>query len=135
MAIRQISAFIPNQEGALAEITEIFYKNDIDIRAITVYDTAEYCIMRCIVDDPDRAVVLLNAEGVPAKVSEVLAMDPKDEPGSLNKIFKLLGDNRINIDYTYAFFARKDDAQYFVLKVNNLKKAEEILRDYGVKVI
>ena len=135
MAIRQISAFIPNQEGALAEITEVFYQNGIDLRAITVYDTTEYGIMRCIVDDPDRAVVLLKAAGVVAKISEVLAIEPKDEIGSLNRIFKLLGDNIINIDYVYSFVARGDLPPYFVLKVNNIKKAEGLLADAGVKVI
>ena len=135
MAIRQISAFIPNHEGALAEITEIFYQNGIDLRAITVYDTSEYGIMRCIVDDSDRAVVLLKAEGVVAKVTEVLAIDPKDELGSLAGIFRLLGDNLINIDYIYSFMEKKDYSQYFVLKVNNIKRAEELLRENGVKVI
>jgi len=135
MAIRQISAFIPNTEGALADITEIFYENSIDLRAITVYDTTEYCILRCIVDDPDRAVVLLNAGGIVAKVSDVLAIDPKDEIGSLNKIFRLLGDNAVNIDYIYSFFVRKDEAQYFVMKVSDIKMAEELLRGAGVKVI
>lgn len=135
MAIRQISTFIPNQEGALADITEIFYKNGIDLRAITIYDTSEYGILRCIVADPERAVVLLNAEGIVAKVTDVLAIDPKDELGSLTKIFRLLGDNLINIEYIYSFLEKKDYAQYFVLKVNNIKKAEELLRANGVKVI
>lgn len=135
MAIRQISAFIPNQEGALADFTEILYKNGIDLRAITVNDTAEYGILRCIVAEPERAVTLLADEGVVAKVSEVIAIDPKDEIGSLSKIFRLLGDNLINIDYIYSFLERRDDAQYFVLKVNNIKKAEELLRASGIKVI
>jgi len=136
MAIKQISALIPNQEGALADLTEIFYKNGIDLRAITVNDTSEYGIMRCIVDDPNRATSLLAAEGIVAKLSEVLAIDPKDEVGSLFKIFRLLGDNGINIDYIYAFLERNDDdAQYFVMKVNNVEKAEELLIASGTKVI
>ena len=134
MAIRQISALIPNQEGALADLTEILYRNGIDLRAITVFDTSEYGILRCIVDDPDRAVVLLNSEGVVAKVTEVLAMNPKDEIGSLHRIFRLLGDNMINIDYIYAYYEKKDETQYFVIKVNNLKKAEELLKANGVRV-
>jgi len=135
MAIKQISALIPNHEGALADFTEILYKNGVDLRAITVYDTAEYGILRCVVDDPDRAASLLNSEGLVAKVSEVLAIDPKDEIGSLSKIFRMLGENLFNIDYIYSFLEKRDDAQYFVLKVNNTEKAEELLRANGVKVI
>ena len=135
MAIKQISALIPNQEGALADFTEVFFKNGIDLRAITIYDTAEYGILRCVVDDPDRAAELLAADGIVAKVSEVLAIDPKDELGSLSGIFRLLGDNLINIDYIYSFLEKRDDSQYFVLKVNNIEKAEELLRRNGIKVI
>jgi len=135
VAIRQLSAFVPNEAGALAEITEIFYRNGIDLRAITVYDTSEYGIVRCIVDDADRAIVLLQAEGVVSKISEVAAIDPADEPGSLARVFKLFGDHKINIDYIYSFVVRKNDSQYFVFKVDNISKAEDLLRENGIKVI
>lgn len=135
MAIRQMSVFIPNQEGALAEVTDILSQNGIDLRAITVYDTTEYGIMRCVVSDPDRAVVLLQAEGIVAKLSKVCCINPEDEPGSLSQIFKLLGENLINIDYIYSFVVRKNDDQYFVLKVNNVEKAEALLSESGVRVI
>ena len=135
MAIKQLSVFIPNQKGTLASLTTIFYERQIDIRAISVYDTAEYGILRAVVDKPDEAVAALKEQGLVAKLSNVLCVNPEDEKGSLSRIFTLLGDSGINIDYIYSFVVRKDDDQYFVLKVDDLPKAEALLEEKSIKVV
>ncbi|MDF3000228.1 MAG: amino acid-binding domain protein, partial [Bacillota bacterium] len=103
MLIKQISIFIPNKKGSLSQLTDILIEHHIDIRAIAVFDTAEFGILRIVVDDPDRAVDVLNKEGVVAKVSRVIAVEPEDKPGSLNTIFSILRDADINIEYIYSF--------------------------------
>ncbi|MBN7772135.1 ACT domain-containing protein [Clostridium aminobutyricum] len=135
MAIKQLSILIPNQKGALAELTETFCEADIDIRAISVSDTTEYGILRTVVDDSAKAIKCLADKGIIAKESEILAINPEDKRGSLTAIFKLLGENDINIDYIYSFVVRKKEDQYFVLKVDDIPKAEKLLEENDVEVI
>lgn len=135
MLIKQISIFIPNKKGSLSELTDILIAHSIDIRAIAVFDTAEFGILRIVVDDPDRAIEILNKEGVVAKVSKVIAVEPEDKPGSLNEIFTILRDADINIDYVYSFIMRKKELPYIVLKVDEQEKAVEVLTAAGINVI
>ena len=135
MLIKQISIFIPNKKGSLSQLTDILVAQGIDIRAIAVFDTAEFGILRIVVDDPDRAVEILNKEGVVAKVSKVIAVEPEDKPGSLNQIFTILRDADINIDYIYSFIMRKKEMPYIVLKVDEQEKAVEVLTANGINVI
>lgn len=135
MAIKQLSILIPNEKGALAELTEAFCEGEIDVRAISVSDTSDYGILRTVVDNPDKAVKCLAEKGIIAKESEILAINPEDRRGSLTAIFKLLGSNDINIDYVYSFVVRQKEDQYFVLKVDDLPKAEMLLEREGVEVV
>ena len=135
MLIKQISIFIPNKKGSLSQLTDILTANNIDIRAIAVFDTTEFGILRIVVDDPDRAAEVLKAEGIVAKVSKVLAVEPEDKPGSLNDIFTILKDNEINIEYIYSFVMRKTDMPYIVLKVDQQEKAAEVLTANGINVV
>jgi hypothetical protein len=135
MLIKQISIFIPNKKGSLSALTEILVRHNIDIRAIAVFDTADYGILRIVVDDPDRAVEMLKQEGIVAKVSKVIAVEPEDKPGSLNQIFSILRDADINIDYIYSFIMRKREMPYVVLKVDDQEKAVEELTAHGINVI
>ncbi len=135
MLIKQLSIFIPNKKGSLSQLTDILTAHNIDIRAIAVFDTAEFGILRIVVDDPDRAVEILNKEGVVAKVSKVIAVEPEDKPGSLNQIFDILKNVDINIEYIYSFIMRKKEMPYIVLKVDQQEKAVEELTANGINVI
>ncbi len=135
MLIKQISIFIPNKKGSLSELTDILIAHNIDIRAIAVFDTTEFGILRIVVDDPDRAVEILSKEGVVAKVSKVIAVEPEDKPGRLNEIFSILRDAEINIEYIYSFIMRKKEMPYIVLKVDEQERAVEELTAQGINVI
>lgn len=135
MLIKQISIFIPNKKGSLSQLTDILIAHKIDIRAIAVFDTTEFGILRIVVDDPDRAIEVLNKEGIVAKVSKVIAVEPEDKPGSLNQIFSILRDADINIEYIYSFIMRKKEMPYIVLKVDHQEKAVEELTVNGINVI
>ncbi|MEL7655867.1 MAG: ACT domain-containing protein, partial [Bacillota bacterium] len=127
MLIKQISIFIPNKKGSLSDLTDILIAHNIDIRAIAVFDTTEFGILRIVVDDPDRAVEILKEKGVVAKVSRVIAVEPEDKPGSLNEIFSILRDSDINIEYIYSFIMRKKEMPYVVLKVDDQERAVDEL--------
>ena len=135
MGVKQLSIFVANEKGTLADVTRIFREHDIDIRALSVYDTVEYGILRTVVRDPEKAVEELAKEGIVSKLSDILAINPEDRRGSLNDVFTLLGDNDINIDYVYSFLVREDGSQLFVLKVNDKDKAQDLLEKNGVKII
>jgi hypothetical protein len=135
MLIKQISIFIPNKKGSLSQLTDILIEHHIDIRAIAVFDTAEFGILRIVVDDPDRAVDVLNKEGVVAKVSRVIAVEPEDKPGSLNTIFSILRDADINIEYIYSFIMRQKEMPYVVLKVDQQERAVDELTAHGINVV
>lgn len=135
MLVKQISIFIPNAKGSLAKLTAILVKNHIDIRAISVFDTTEFGILRLVVDNPEETVSILTKEGIVAKISDVLAVEPEDKPGSLDEIFQLLSDNDINIDYIYSYVMRMRELPYIVLKTDDMEKAAKILAERGIKVI
>lgn len=135
MLVKQISIFIPNVKGSLAKLTSILVKNNIDIRAISVFDTTEFGILRLVVDNPEETVSLLTKEGIVAKISDVLAVEPEDKPGSLDEIFQILSDNDINIDYIYSYVMRMRELPYIVLKTDHMEKAAKILIEQGIKVI
>lgn len=135
MLVKQISIFIPNVKGSLAKLTSILVKNNIDIRAISVFDTTEFGILRLVVDNPEETLSILTKEGLIAKISDVLAVEPEDKPGSLDEIFQILSDNDINIDYIYSYVMRMRELPYIVLKTDHMEKAAKILTERGIKVI
>ncbi len=134
MFINQISVFVNNEKGALSEITSILYKNDIDIRAIAIFDTPEYCICRLVTDRADEACQLIKKEGMLAKISRVLAVVPPDEKGILNEIFTAFKENEINIEYSYCFVMNRKELPYIVIKTDNQDKAAETLEKLGVRI-
>lgn len=135
MLINQLSVFIENKKGTLGSLTDALLKHNIDIRAIAVFDTNEFGIVRLVVDDPEKALEVLKKEGFIAKSSKVIAVEPTDKPGSLNEIFKVMGENDINIEYIYSFVMRKHEMPYVVFKVDNQDKALEVLAKGGISLV
>lgn len=135
MGIKQLSIFVANEKGTLADVTRIFRDNEIDLRALSVYDTVDYAILRTVVSDPEKAVKVLAKVGIVSKLNDILTINPEDRRGSLNDIFTLLGDNDINIDYIYSFLVREDGSQLFALRVSDKEKTEELLKKNGVEIV
>lgn len=135
MLVKQISIFIPNRKGTLAQLTTTLRESGIDIRAISLFDTTEFGILRLVVDDAEKTLDVLKKEGFVAKVSEVIAVEPEDKPGVLDEIFHVLAENDINIEYIYSYVMRRHELPYIVLKTSDMERAVEILRDNGIKVI
>lgn len=133
--VKQISIFLANEPGVLTRACEILAKEKIDIRALTVAETIDFGLLRLIVDKPDRAVKALNAGGMSAIEHEVLAVEVDDAPGGLYRITKVLSDNKVNIEYLYAFVSRKKDKAYVVLRTDDLRKAQAILEKNNVLVV
>lgn len=129
--IQQISVFVENELGSVSKITEILENNNIDIRAIAGFDGPTYSILRIIVDKPDKAVDALKREQYSVKMSTVLAVELKDEPGALNSMLKLLKKEGIALNYIYSFVLQAKYEPWMIIHVNDMDKGEEVLRRNG----
>ena len=127
MTVKQISVFLENKPGQLAEFTRLLEENRIDMRALSIAETQDFGILRLIVDDPYKTVNVAKDAGYLCAITPVLAVEISDKPGSLVKMLTALGESGINVEYTYAFITRKKDVAYMVFRVNDPEKASGVL--------
>ena len=106
MQIQQLSVFIENKPGRMAEVTEVLAEANIDIRAISVADTRDFGILRVIVDKPKEAVEALKAHGMTVTLTKVIAVGIDDKPGAFSKAVRLLSNEGFDVEYMYAFISR-----------------------------
>ena len=106
MQIQQLSIFVENKSGRLAEITEILGRANVDIRAISVADTSDFGILRLIVDKPQDAVKALKEAGLTVSLTRVIAVGIDHRPGEFAKAMRILADADISVEYMYAFISR-----------------------------
>ncbi len=134
MNVQQISVFVENRAGGLAEITKLLAENGVDLRAMSIADTTDYGILRLIVDKPDTALAVLQDSGCLVSVTPVLAVMLPDVPGGLAKILGLLSENGVDLEYLYAFITRKTEHAYVVLRVKDNEATEKVLEAGGITV-
>lgn len=132
MLVKQLSVFIENKTGGLAPIIDALGKNDVDISALSLADTAEYGILRIIVNKPDKAKEILNELGIIVKITEVLTVAMDDTPGGLSKILEIFAKNDINVDYMYAFVGTVTNKALMVVKVSDSDLAFSALSKAGI---
>ncbi len=135
MTVKQISVFLENKPGTLAEFTDILSEQGISMRALSIGETPDFGIVRIIVNDSYKTACVLKDAGYVFSVTPVLAVAISDEPGSFSRIIKLLGNNDVNIEYTYAFTAREEDKAYMIFRVADEEKAVEVLSSNGIRLI
>jgi len=134
MFVTQISVFLENKPGRLAQVTEVLKQNNIDISAISVADTSEFGIVRMIVDKPKEAVSVLKAAKFPVSTTEVLAVEVSDKPGGLNYALQVLNEANISIEYLYSFIKRNGDKALILFRIEDSAKAVKVLQSAGVKL-
>ncbi len=136
MFIKQISAFVENKPGRLAQITGILAENSIDLRALSVADSADFGIIRMIVDRPDEVAAVLKENKVTVTLTDVIAVRLPDKPGALNHLLKLLAENRVSVEYLYAFVTPSETgAACVVIRADDSEKAGDVLRVNGYRGI
>ena len=131
MIIKQISIFVENKPGRLAEITEIIAKNNINIRALSVADTTHFGILRIIVDNPEEVERVLRDAGLTVSITSVITACIHDRPGGLAEVLKLLSSRDIQIEYMYAFIAKSDNEAYVVMRIEAEDASVKLLHDNG----
>ena len=131
MIIKQISIFMENTTGRLADVTALLAKSGINLRAISIADTADFGILRMVADRPDAAVELLKASGFAARETDVIAVEVPDQPGALARIMALFRDEGVNIEYLYASLEHSADQAVIVLKVDDVAAGLAMLEKNG----
>lgn len=135
MFIKQLSVFVENKSGRLADITAILAKANIDIRALSIADTTDFGILRLVVDKPDEAEKTLKEAGLTVTLTDVLAVGIPDRPGGFASAMKVLAAENIGIEYMYAFVARAADRAYMIMRVKDNKQVCEILEKNGFEIL
>jgi hypothetical protein len=135
MIIKQISIFLENVSGRLAEVTKILADSKINLRAMTIADTADFGILRVITSTPEDAVAVLSKAGFMAKETDVLAVEVEDHPGGLAHVMDVFSKNKVNIEYMYASLERSQDKAVIVIKVEDVQKGVKIVEENGLKPV
>lgn len=135
MKVSQITVFLENKRGRLADVTEALAEHDVNIRAASIADTIDYGLLRLIVSDPVRARQALSERGFTASETEVLAVEVEDAPGGLARIIRCLADKGVNIEYLYAFVGKSGKNAIVVLRSEDTALARETLASAGMTLL
>jgi hypothetical protein len=135
MFIKQISVSLDNIPGALSLVSEILGNEGVNIRAISVADTADISTVRFVVDEPSKAINILKTNGYSVKETDVIAVETPDHPGGLNAVLKPLKEAKINVHYLYPFLGRVSDQAIVILGVDKTEDAERVLQENWVHTV
>src|SRR5512143_3595751 len=127
MKVEQISIFLENKSGRLAEVTDILAKKGINIRALSLADTADFGILRLIVNDIEKTKKLLKDNGFTVGQNEVVAVEVPDRPGGLAGILSALKGKDINVEYMYAFVQKSEGNAVLIFRFDEIEKAIDTL--------
>ena len=123
MKVEQISIFIENKFGRLAEVTRILGDAGINIRTLSLADTSDFGILRLIVNDTEKAKAVLKERGFTVSKTEVVAVEIPDRPGGLADVLQALDTDGINVEYMYAFVERTEANAVMIFRFDETAKA------------
>lgn len=135
MRVVQISVFMENKEGRIAKVTSILSGAGVNIRALSLADTADFGVLRLIVDDTEKAESALRENGFTVGKTNVVAVEVSDAPGGLNHILEVLHGVAINVEYMYAFVQQSGKNAVMIFRFDDTENAIKALADSGVTVI
>ena len=135
MNIHQISVFLENRTGQLAEITKLLADQNIDIRAISIAETADYGLARMIVDDSHKASYILLEHGDILSMTPVYAVEVPDRAGGLAEMLAVLAEAHVDVEYMYSLFTHKEGNAYMVLRISDEPKFLSTLGDQKIKIM
>jgi hypothetical protein len=135
MTAIQISVFLENKSGRLAEVTRVLANNGINIRALSLVETIDYGVLRLIVDKPAPAKQVLSAAGFTVTETPVIAVGMPDRPGALADIVEMLTRKDINVEYCYAFVGKSGENAVVIFRIDAVDAALKALQEGGVRVL
>lgn len=131
MAVKQVTVFIGNKEGRIEKVTQILKDNKINISSLSLAEAVDFGLLRLIVSDPEKAKDALKAEGLSAKLSDVIAVEISNEAGSLHDLLTALSD--FNIEYMYVLSSA--DTASMIMKIKDYAAAESVISTSGFRVL
>ena len=135
MKVEQISVFIENKSGRLAEIARLLGESGVNIRALSLADTSDFGILRLIVNDREKAIQVLKEKGFTVSKTEVVAVEVPDRPGGLSEILQTLDCEAINVEYMYAFVERCGENAVIIFRFDETEKAIRVLAGKGIYML
>lgn len=135
MKTTQISVFLENKSGRLAEVTRVLGDSGVNMRALCVADTADFGVLRMVVDKPDHAFKVLQENGFAASKTDVIAAEVPDRPGGLAHILEVLAARDINIEYMYCFVEMAGASAIDIFRVEQVDEAIAALSEAGVELV
>jgi hypothetical protein len=135
MDVTQVSVFLENRSGGLADVVDVLARNAIDIEALSLADMADFGILRIIVGDAEQAKKVLKSAGFTAEKTKVVAVEVPDRPGGLAETLSVLRRNEINVEYMYSAARKSGERAIVILRVDEIVKTAQVLRQAGVKVL
>lgn len=134
MSIHQISVFLENRVGQLAQITRILSDHHIDLRALSIAETTDYGILRIIADDTQKATDILLEQGFILSKTPVLVISIPDTPGALAEVLELVAEGQLDIEYMYSLFTNRDGRAYMVFRVSDEAKFTALLQSHNIAI-
>lgn len=135
MYIKQLSVFVENKSGRLAEITTLIAEKGIDIRAMSIADTTDFGILRLVVDRPFDAEKVLKDAGMTVSLTDVIAVGIPDRPGGFAETITAIADKEVGVEYMYAYVARENKSAFLVMRVMDNEKAIAALKAHGCELL
>lgn len=135
MKVDQISVFLENKPGTLAEVTRILGEAGVNIRALSLADTKDFGILRLIVNDNEKAREVLDQKGFTVRKTEVVAVEVPDRPGGLADILKILAEANINVEYLYAFVQQSGENAIIIFRFDETDRAIAVLSEKKVRIL
>lgn len=133
MLIKQLSVFVENMKGRLVGITEVLLKEGINIASFSLADSSEYGILRMIVSDPEKAREVLKEQGLSARLTEVIAVKIKQEPGTLSNLLKMFSEEGFSVEYMYTLSTAGNNTS-IIMKLADPKAGLEALSKHGYEL-
>lgn len=135
MKVEQIAIFLENKSGRLSEITTVLADNSINIRSLSLADTADFGILRLIVDKVDEAEKVLKKSGFTVGKTHVIAVEVPDKVGGLASVLKVIEEAELNVEYMYAFVNKSGENAVMIFRFEEVDEALKVLQQKGITTL
>lgn len=135
MFVKQVSIFVDNKLGSIAEVISSLSEDNINIKALSVADAADYGILRLIVDEPEKAFNIIKEKGYDAKIAYTIGISINDKANALSEVLNLLKKNGISVTYIYSFLGYMENQAVCIIKTPDLDKTLKLLLDNNIELV
>jgi hypothetical protein len=133
--VRQISVFLENRPGSLAQMARQLADKGINLRALSLAETRDFGTARLVVIDPDKCMQALKEAEYHFIETDVLAIEVADKPGGMADVLEIITREQLDVEYIYSMVSTKEGFAVVILRVNDPDKACAALNARGIKLL